>query len=151
MSESKKRSRRSKRHAVTQEDAPPPVVVDDDLTRLAIDSLPEQRRKEWERSQKNSQKTTVAADSVAEDSAKETAEDVAEEITRGAKNTRGGSDQTPTWYKIIMFGLIVIGLLWLIVWYLMNYSWPIPSLGYGNVAVGVGLMMLGLVMTTRWR
>lgn len=50
-----------------------------------------------------------------------------------------------------MFGLIVIGLAWLILWYLLDFSYPIPGIGYWNVGVGIGLMMIGLLMTTRWR
>ncbi|MDO4255360.1 MAG: cell division protein CrgA [Kocuria sp.] len=151
MPEPKKRLAGRKQRSV-EEESPPPVSIDDELTRLAVASLPEQRRKEWERTQRAHKKETVDRDPAESGgSPEDTAEDVAEEITRGARNTAPDADQTPTWYKIIMFGLIIVGLLWLIIWYLMDYSWPIPSIGYGNVAVGVGLMMLGLIMTTRWR
>ncbi|MDO5619729.1 cell division protein CrgA [Kocuria sp.] len=151
MSESKKRLIGRKRTVV--EDPAPAASVDDELTRLAVEALPERRRKEWERSQRANGKNAVGRveDSESPDSREDTAEDVAEEISRGVRSTAPDADQTPTWYKIIMFGLIVIGLLWLIVWYLMDYSWPIPAIGYGNVGIGVGLMMIGLVMTTRWR
>lgn len=151
MTESKKRLIGRKRTAV--EDSGPAPAVDDELTRLAIEALPERRRKEWERSQRANGKKAVGnvEDDSPADSREDTADGVAEEITRGVRSTAPDADQTPTWYKIIMFGLIVVGLLWLIVWYLMDYSWPIPAIGYGNVGIGVGLMMVGLIMTTRWR
>ena len=54
-------------------------------------------------------------------------------------------------YIGIMLGLMVLGLVWLIVYYL----WPsvplISSLGGWNFAVGFGLMIAGLLMTMRWR
>ena len=58
---------------------------------------------------------------------------------------------TPVWYKVIMFGLMIFGLAWLILWYLLDFSYPIPGIGYWNVGIGIGLMMIGLLMTTRWR
>ncbi|WP_233568898.1 MULTISPECIES: cell division protein CrgA [Kocuria] len=161
MSEPKKRLLGRKR--TVTEDPDPRPEVDDELTRLAAEALPEHRRKEWERSQHtgNGTKRSTAKEGSGEDAPQDSAddsverddmaEDLADEITRGARSTGPGTDETAAWYKIIMFGLILIGLLWLIVWYLLDYSWPIPSIGYGNVAVGIGLMMVGLVMTTRWR
>lgn len=150
MTEPKKRIPRKR--TVVEEPAPS-TAVDDELTRLAIEALPERRRKEWERSQRANGKKAVGnvEDDSPADSREDTAEGVADEITRGVRSTAPDADQTATWYKIIMFGLIVVGLLWLIVWYLMDYSWPIPAIGYGNVGIGVGLMMIGLIMTTRWR
>ncbi|WP_246180472.1 cell division protein CrgA [Kocuria coralli] len=151
MSESKRRLVGRKR--ATAEEATPNVPVDDELTRLAVEALPEHRRKEWERSQRADAKKAVGRveEGEPQESREDTAEEVAGQITRGVRSSGADSDQTPTWYKIIMFGLIVIGLLWLIVWYLMDYTWPIPTIGYGNVAIGIGLMMVGLIMTTRWR
>lgn len=151
MSEPKKRLLGRKR--TVAEDTTPAVQVDDELTRLAVEALPEKRRKEWERAQRSESKKAVGQVEGDEtpDPREDTAEGVADEINRGVRSTGADSDQTPTWYKIIMFGLIVVGLLWLIVWYLLDYSWPIPAIGYGNVGIGVGLMMVGLVMTTRWR
>ncbi|ALB04156.1 cell division protein CrgA [Kocuria palustris] len=68
-----------------------------------------------------------------------------------SRATAPDADPTPVWYQVIMFGLIVIGLAWLILWYLLDFSYPIPGIGYWNVGIGIGLMMVGLLMTTRWR
>ena len=50
-----------------------------------------------------------------------------------------------------MLGLMVLGLVWLIVYYL----WPSDPLhrhlGGWNFPVGFGLMIGGLLMTMRWR
>lgn len=77
---------------------------------------------------------------------------VAQELT---ERSRHGSPEThaptPTWYKAIMLGLLVAGLLWLIVYYLFQGAYPVPGIGTWNIGVGLALMMVGLIMTTKWR
>ena len=72
---------------------------------------------------------------------------IAEEMTANV----GDSARTPTWYLALMFGFMVIGLLWLITFYITETVYPVPGIGYWNIGIGVGLMMIGLIMTTRWR
>jgi hypothetical protein len=109
--------------------APP---VDDELARLAAEGLP-------------GGSTAFDPDAAA------TA--VAQELTERSRHERTVESHapTPTWYKVIMLGLMVAGLLWLIVYYLFQGAYPVPGLGTWNIAVGLVLMMAGLVMTTRWR
>ena len=55
-------------------------------------------------------------------------------------------------YIGIMLGLMVLGLLWLVVYYLWGSSIPfIADLGNWNFAIGFTLMIAGLLMTMRWR
>jgi hypothetical protein len=55
-------------------------------------------------------------------------------------------------YKIVMFGLMVIGLAWLVVNYIAGDKIGFMSdLGNWNFAVGFALMISGLLMTMRWR
>jgi len=55
-------------------------------------------------------------------------------------------------YKIVMFGLMLIGLVWLVVNYIAGDKIPfMADLGNGNFAVGFALMIVGLLMTMRWR
>ncbi|MBB5512782.1 hypothetical protein HD598_001469 [Neomicrococcus aestuarii] len=58
---------------------------------------------------------------------------------------------SPTWYKVIMFGLMILGLLWIIVYYLGGGLFPIPGIGGWNIFIGFGIAMVGFFMTTRWR
>lgn len=63
---------------------------------------------------------------------------------------------SPTWYPIVMAVLLLLGLAYLVVYYLTNSgtSPRVPvmaDLGGWNFAVGFGLMLLGLVMAVRWR
>ena len=57
----------------------------------------------------------------------------------------------PVWYKPVMFGLMIIGLLWIIVFYISEGRFPVPALGAGNILVGFGVAIAGFLMTTRWR
>ena len=58
----------------------------------------------------------------------------------------------PPWFVPVMLGLMVLGLLWVVAFYVSpNGSFPIPKIRYGNLAIGFGLMISGFLMTTRWR
>lgn len=57
-----------------------------------------------------------------------------------------------TLYIGIMLGLFVVGLLWLIVYYLWGSNIAFFSdLGNWNFGIAFGLLVLGLIMTMRWR
>lgn len=65
---------------------------------------------------------------------------------------RSGDDApNPVWFKPIMFGLMLLGLLWIIVFYVSGSILPIAQLGQGNILVGFGILFVGFLMTTRWR
>jgi hypothetical protein len=57
----------------------------------------------------------------------------------------------PVWFKPIMFGFMVVGLAWIIVFYVSGSSLPIPSFGSANILIGFAIMFVGFLMTTRWR
>lgn len=57
----------------------------------------------------------------------------------------------PIWYKPVMFGLMLLGLLWILVFYITQAAWPIPSIGAWNISIGFGIAIVGFMMTTRWR
>ncbi|MCU1414820.1 MAG: septation inhibitor protein [Microbacteriaceae bacterium] len=67
--------------------------------------------------------------------------------------SRGGDDvPNPVWFRPIMFGLMIIGLAWIIVFYVSgSLQLPIPQFGSWNILVGFGILFLGFLMTTRWR
>lgn len=50
-----------------------------------------------------------------------------------------------------MFGFMLLGLAWLLTYYISDSTLPIRELGNGNIAVGIGIMLVGFLMTTRWR
>lgn len=59
---------------------------------------------------------------------------------------------SPTWYPFVMGAILLIGLAYLVVYYLANQSVPVmKDIGGWNFAVGFGIMLVGLVMAVRWR
>ncbi|MEP7021965.1 MAG: cell division protein CrgA [Pseudonocardiales bacterium] len=59
---------------------------------------------------------------------------------------------SPTWYPVVMAVVLVIGLAYLVVYYLAGQSIPImKDLTGWNFAVGFGIMLVGLIMAVRWR
>jgi len=63
----------------------------------------------------------------------------------------GDDAPNPIWFKPVMFGFMLIGLVWIIVFYLSNGAYPVPALDSWNILVGFGIMLVGFLMTTRWR
>ncbi|MGI8761896.1 MAG: cell division protein CrgA [Jatrophihabitantaceae bacterium] len=63
---------------------------------------------------------------------------------------------SPTWYPAVMAGVLLLGLAYLVVYYLTS-SGTSPRIGFmadlgsWNFAVGFGVMLVGLVMAVRWR
>jgi Cell division protein CrgA len=55
------------------------------------------------------------------------------------------------WFLPVMVGLLLIGLVWIVVYYLSEQAYPIPKIGAWNLAAGFGIMLSGFAMTTRWR
>lgn len=57
----------------------------------------------------------------------------------------------PVWFKPLMFGFMLLGLVWIIVFYLSQGAFPIPGIDAANIAIGFGFLIIGFFMTTRWR
>ena len=61
-------------------------------------------------------------------------------------------EPSPRWYAPLMVTLMLIGLLWVVVYYVAGDRIPfMVSLGAWNFGVGFGAMVAGLVMSMRWR
>jgi hypothetical protein len=63
----------------------------------------------------------------------------------------GPPKANPRWWVPVMLGLMVLGLLWIVVFYITQTSYPIPKIGNWNLAIGFALLLAGFGMTTRWR
>ena len=57
----------------------------------------------------------------------------------------------PPWFVPVMLALMLVGLLWVVTFYITAGSFPIPGINYWNLIIGFGLMISGFMMTTRWR
>ncbi len=62
---------------------------------------------------------------------------------------------TPTgrWYLITMFTLMLLGLAWLVLYYIAGEKIPFMMAleTWQNFAIGFGLAVVGLLMTMNWR
>lgn len=63
----------------------------------------------------------------------------------------GDAAPNPVWFKPIMLGLMLVGLVWVLVFYLSGTQFPVPGIGAWNLAIGFGIAFIGFLMTTRWR
>lgn len=150
MSQPKKRFGKSReslesnqKYAITDEDR--------QLTELAAQNLPRNRHAEaFEKSiaRDNAGSTSATADGTDELEGEKNKK----ALRKAAKRDRTGEPQpTPMWYKVVMIGLMIVGLLWIIVYYLFQGTLPIPGINVWNLIIGLVFMMTGLIMTTRWR
>ena len=59
----------------------------------------------------------------------------------------------PPWFLPVMLGLMILGLLWIVTFYVTagGARLPVPALGNFNLAIGFGFIIAGFIMTTRWR
>ncbi|MCP2032998.1 hypothetical protein L1277_003111 [Okibacterium sp. HSC-33S16] len=63
----------------------------------------------------------------------------------------GEQAPNPVWFKPVMFGFMLVGLIWIIVFYVSQGALPIAALESWNIVVGFGIAFIGFLMTTRWR
>jgi hypothetical protein len=59
----------------------------------------------------------------------------------------------PRWLVPVMLTLMLLGLAWIVLYYLTapGMGLPIPALEGWNLAVGFVLIIAGFALTTRWR
>jgi hypothetical protein len=70
-----------------------------------------------------------------------------------AKKSNEGN---PAWFLPVTLTFLVVGLVWIMVYYISQTLYPLGSgtpinLGPGNIIVGFGLMMVGFGFLTRWK
>ncbi|GAB3596982.1 cell division protein CrgA [Microbacterium tumbae] len=67
------------------------------------------------------------------------------------ERTEGEQAPNAVWFKPVMVGFMLLGLAWILVFYISNMQWPIPGIQSWNLAIGLGIALIGFLMTTRWR
>jgi hypothetical protein len=64
---------------------------------------------------------------------------------------RAGKEQkNPAWFAPIMLAFYLIGVAWILVYYVSQAVYPLP-INQGNILVGFGFITVGFLMTTRWK
>ena len=59
--------------------------------------------------------------------------------------------ESPSWLAPVMVGAFLLGLLWIVIFYLTQTAYPIPGIGAWNMLVGFAFIGVGFSLATRWR
>ncbi len=74
------------------------------------------------------------------------------DVLPSAASRARAKSPSPTWYAVVMIALMVVGLIYIVLYYIAGNDIPLmSSLGSWNFLIGFGLMVAGLVMSMRWR
>jgi hypothetical protein len=58
---------------------------------------------------------------------------------------------SPRWVAPLMVSMFVIGLVWIVVYYVTQARWPVEAFGNWNLAAGFGFILAGFALSTRWK
>jgi hypothetical protein len=59
--------------------------------------------------------------------------------------------ESPKWLVPAMLANFLIGLLWIVIFYISSTAYPIPGIGAWNMVVGFGFVGVGFSLATRWK
>ena len=70
--------------------------------------------------------------------------------------TTSEDSPNPAWFKPVMFGFMLLGLAWIITYYVTSAQFPLGAstpwnLENWNILIGFGIAMVGFMMSTRWK
>jgi hypothetical protein len=74
------------------------------------------------------------------------------DFTPPATRVSSGGGIPRQWVAPLMVTFLVLGLLWIVVYYLTEANLPLMSaLGGWNLVIGMGLITAGFLAATKWR
>jgi hypothetical protein len=59
--------------------------------------------------------------------------------------------ESPKWLAPVMVANFIIGLIWIVIFYISSTNYPIPGIGAWNMLVGFGFVGVGFSLSTRWQ
>ena len=59
--------------------------------------------------------------------------------------------ESPRWLAPVMVSAFLVGLLWIVVFYVTQTSYPIPGIGVWNMVIGFSFVGFGFTLATKWR
>lgn len=65
--------------------------------------------------------------------------------------TKGDKGPSPRWVVVLMLAFFLVGLLWIVAYYLAPTAPLLSGLGSWNMIIGFGLILMGFLLATRWR
>jgi hypothetical protein len=57
---------------------------------------------------------------------------------------------SPPWLAPTMLGSLIIGLVWIVLFYVSQQKLPISALGAWNLVIGFAFLVGGVVLSTKW-
>jgi hypothetical protein len=59
--------------------------------------------------------------------------------------------ESPKWLAPVMVANFLIGLFWIVVFYVSQTQYPIPGIGAWNMIIGFSFIAVGFSLATKWR
>jgi hypothetical protein len=59
--------------------------------------------------------------------------------------------ESPRWLAPVMLTMFLLGLAWIVVYYITQTKYPVPNLGAWNMGIGFVFVGIGFSLATRWR
>ncbi len=59
--------------------------------------------------------------------------------------------ESPLWLAPTMVAAFLIGLFWIVIFYVTQTRYPVPGIGAWNMIIGFGFIGLGFTLATKWR
>jgi hypothetical protein len=56
-----------------------------------------------------------------------------------------------SWIAPLMLALFLVGLVWIVVYYVSSSSWPIHGIGNWNIVIGFAFIAGGFGVSTQWK
>lgn len=56
-----------------------------------------------------------------------------------------------SWVAPTFVGLFIVGLIWIVIYYITGGDWPVPGIGGWNIAIGFGFIAAGFGVSTQWK
>jgi hypothetical protein len=72
-------------------------------------------------------------------------------FTPPPEKTRAVRVGSPRWLVPLMIACFVLGLLWVVVYYITQTDYPVGAWGNWNMAAGFSLIIVGFILSTRWK
>ncbi|GAA4910304.1 uncharacterized protein UPF0233 [Stackebrandtia albiflava] len=67
------------------------------------------------------------------------------------KTAESSHQPSPTWVPVLAVFFIVLGIGWLVSYYLSNGTFPVAVWGLWNLGIGFACLIVSLLVLSRWR
>jgi hypothetical protein len=59
--------------------------------------------------------------------------------------------ESPSWLAPVMVTNFLVGLFWIVVFYVSQTQYPIPGIGAWNMIIGFSFIAVGFSLATKWK